>query len=178
MHKGVGVVLKGPGEDAQNLCSQAKAENGLWPTACPLTEVWVVALNPGTLARLFLGPRLMGKLFHEPELPRALPPAQCARTSGSQGRTWLVRGSQTAFRCFLGAFFSPFPPALFSGFKHHQVCLVPLCLYSELFILCLHMCILCPFDLYLPLFCIIYLFTMKLLQRIHIYVIWFMLILF
>lgn len=67
MHKGVGVVLKGPGEDAQNLCSRVKAEHGLRPTACPLTEVWEVALNPSTLVSLFLGPGLMGELFHEPE---------------------------------------------------------------------------------------------------------------
>ena len=66
MHKGVGVVLKGLGEDAQNLCSRAKAEHGPRPTACPLTEVWAVVLNPSTQARLFLGPRLMGELFHEP----------------------------------------------------------------------------------------------------------------
>lgn len=64
MHKGVGVVVKDPGGSMPRICIQVKA----WLLmACPLTDVWAVALNTSTLARLFLGPRLMGELLHDPE---------------------------------------------------------------------------------------------------------------
>lgn len=67
MHKGVGVVVKDPGGSMPRICSQAKAEHELPLMACPLADVWAVALNTSTLARLFLGPRLMGELLHDPE---------------------------------------------------------------------------------------------------------------
>ena len=45
------------------ICSQAKAGHELLLMAGPLTEVWAVALNTSTLARVFRGPRLMGELL-------------------------------------------------------------------------------------------------------------------
>lgn len=63
MHKGVGVVVKDPGGACPKICSQAKAGHELLLMAGPLTEVWAVALNTSTLARVFCGPRLMGELL-------------------------------------------------------------------------------------------------------------------
>lgn len=162
---GSGCGNEGLRDDAQSFHSQGEGQ----AQACPLITARTGALNTKMLARLFSGPRLMGQTltWSRGSQGSFLPLACCVcAPGGREDRTGLMGTYRSACTWIIPAFSSPPPLALFSVLKYSWIDLV-----SAVTVVTLTSLLFCfsfvsvtyPFNVYLSDFCIISLFTMKLL---------------